>query len=89
LPRQLCIGRTLHTPTMHDLLSCSGLNDSGAIVHFENGNSYIKLRDDTVFPVHRRGKLFYLDYAAPVRPRYGLPRDGKIDVHFTRGCYGA
>ena len=66
-PRSLVIGRTLHTPAMHNLLSCFGLVDSGGIVHLEHGNSYVKLRDDTVFPVRQRGRLFYLDYLDPAK----------------------
>ena len=63
--KRIHIGRSLYTPGMHNLLSCCGVLDSGGIVHLEQGNSYIKLRDDTVFPVHKRGKLFYLDYISP------------------------
>ena len=32
------------------------------MVHLEGNNSYIKVRDNMVFPVHRCGRLFYLDY---------------------------
>ena len=95
-PRTISIGRTLHTPGMHDLLSCCGVLDDGGVVHLEGNNSYIKLRDNTVFPVHRRGRLFYLDYIGSadsagganstvaattmVRPPNGLPSAGKIGV---------
>jgi hypothetical protein len=72
---------------MHDLLSCSGVLDNGGVVHLENDNSYVKLKDNTVFPVHQRGRLFYLDYvpssrgsakSAGVLSRNEIPRAGKI-----------
>ena len=58
------IGRTLHTPSMHNLLSCCGVIDQGGVVHLEDNNSYIKLKDNTIFPVRKKGRLFYLDYVA-------------------------
>ena len=63
--RMFHIGRTLYTPSMHNLLSCCGVVDQGGVVHLEQDNSYIKLRDNTVFPVRRKGRLYYLDYLAP------------------------
>ena len=59
--QHISIGKALHCPGMHDLLSCSGILDAGGIVHLEDGNCYIKLKSNTMFPVQRRGRLFYLD----------------------------
>ena len=59
--QHISIGKALHCPGMHDLLSCSGILDAGGIVHLENGNSYIKLKSNAMFPVQYRGRLFYLD----------------------------
>jgi hypothetical protein len=90
-PKTIAIGRTLHTPSMHNLLSCSGIVNDGGVVHLSKDGSYIKLRDNSVFNVHQRGRLFYLDYIDPqhamkprttvqgsVRPPHGLPRAGKV-----------
>ena len=84
---------------MHDLLSCCGVLDDSGVVHLEGNNLYIKLRDNTVFPVHRRGRLLYLDYIGSadtaggtnstvaattmVRPPNGLLSAGKIGVGKT------
>ena len=96
--KRIHIGRTLHTPGMHNLLSCCGVLDSGGVVHLETGNSYIKLRDDTVFPVHKRGKLFYLDYITPatkhsVPARHAGPRITQVTKTYgfspRGGPYGA
>jgi len=58
--QHISIGKALHCPGMHDLLSCSGILDAGGIVHLEDGNYYIKLKSNTMFPVQRRGRLFYI-----------------------------
>ena len=71
-----------------------GVLDDGGVVHLENIRSYFKLRGNTILPVHRRGRLFYLNYigsslqsgdvdptvaaATMVRPPDGLPSAGKI-----------
>ena len=76
---------------MHNRLSCSGIVNDGGVVHLAKDGSYVKLRDNSIFPVHQRGRLFYLDYIDPqhamkpraevqgsVRPPHGLPRAGKV-----------